>query len=296
MRVIFLPDGGFQGLGGFIEVEDGQEPTGKEEVYQRQGHLRFSLRCHDLALRFGHNVIIDQDEKPPEARTTLRGLTAKGEIQDSRWMRHRFSILGNSSEHSMLDVNIREHETHEGAYVAAMPGVSDLDLQIDEGFFVEVVLSRQRMDRLLEEVRQPGAELRLEVNLSAFPRFYATWSPAIDEGRLIKFLDSDRDVENADEIPDDFWNEDVIKENGQDDLTPPVSVWVLRSLPGAAPPVEDEEGYFDEPAPPAPPQSAAPAQPGPVNVTVDGKGAGRISRAIYVLAGTIIIAAILIAG
>ena len=47
MRVIFLPTGGFNKNGAFIEVPDGQEPTGNEPEYERQGYLNVTLSCTD---------------------------------------------------------------------------------------------------------------------------------------------------------------------------------------------------------------------------------------------------------
>lgn len=61
MRVIFLPVGGFNKKGAFIEIPDGQEPTGKEEQFERQGSLNLSLTCSNVSVSKSLSVRTEPD-------------------------------------------------------------------------------------------------------------------------------------------------------------------------------------------------------------------------------------------
>lgn len=290
MRLIFLPDGGFQNAGGFIEVENDAETSGSEEVYQRQGHLTIRLKCRDIQVRHGVHVRneMTEEEADPSKRSSFRSIGATGDIQKSRWGQHSLSILGRKQEHRQVSISIRDHAEGEAVFAAGMSGASDVDLEYDESFFIEVVLERQRMDMILRELQMPGAELWVEAKIDKFPNFYATWSPAIDEGRTIKFLDSERDVENADEIPDDFWNRDLHREMLSGTDRQPVNVAVIRSL---NPPNELEPEHDFEETPSV--QAPAPDYRSLARAIADASS--RITKRLMLLAVVILVSAALVA-
>ena len=90
---------------------------------------------------------------------------------------------------------------------------------------------RPRLAALLKELSTPGAVLHISVKSDRFRNFYAEWSPSISEGRVIKLLDSKRDVENADEIPEGFWLTPEFQRELVSDLdNPPVTISVGRPL------------------------------------------------------------------
>lgn len=294
MRVIFTPDGGFGGTGGFIEVKNGAKITGKEEVYQKQGFLNLRLICRDIGISHGISVI---DEKflaneAERTRTSTRRISGTGTIQNARWQRHRLSFFGRDETYSEIEVTIRERPEVEAAYVAGLSVEADMDLDGEEMFFAEITITAKRMDMLMHEIQQPNAELYVSIHLSAFQNFYATWSPAIDEGRVIKFLNSDRDIENRDEVPNEFWNKATHQEMLTDANVPPISVEVIRRFPSTMAEQETE----------APQAAAIPGHKSRTktatlsyseSITAASK---RISRRISILCIVVLVAAVLVAG
>ena len=295
MRIVFAPEGGFGKTGGFVEVKDGEKITGEDQVYQRQGHLTLRLMCRNPNLRIGAEVRREraEDDVDPAKRGSFRSIAATGVIQESRWGTHKLSFLGSDSEHEEMQVTIREYEDREGVYAAGIPGDADIDIVLNECFFVEIVLTPERMSSLVKELQMPGAELHVEVKLWKFPRFYAPWSPSIDEGRLIKFLNSRRDVENADQIPEEFWNQDIHDEILEDPDEPPVTVAVMRRL-GAPYDSPDGEiaGQIGEVKMTAAPNRSMKSEPKPNQSVI---AARKVSRSIWALAISLLIAAFIVA-
>lgn len=301
MRVVFLPEGGFEKTGGFIELDDGAEITGKEEVFERQGYLTLRLTCRDIEIRHGVEVRneMSKEDPDPAKRSSFRAITATGDIQKSRWGRFSLSILGRTTEHTSMGVTIRENEEGEAVFAAGMSGDSDLDHEYDESFFVEVVITRERMDTIIRELQMPGAELRLDVRVSHFPMFYAPWSPSIDEGRVIKFLDRERDVENAEDVPEEFWNRDVHRKILSESTYPPVRIAVVRSLLEPAGRVDGEPSATDiEGEAVAPPlKQVAPIRSDTRASMAEAikVASDKISRRLVALSIVVLIAAVLIA-
>lgn len=294
MRVVFLPDGGFQKSGGFIELDDGAEITGAEEVYQRQGYLTLRLTCRDTEIRHGVEVWNEEKDADPTKRSSFRAITATGDIQKSRWGRFSLSILGRTTEHSSMGVTIRENEAGEAVFAAGMSGDSDLDHEYDESFFVDVVITRERMDTIIRELQMPGAELRLDVRVSHFPMFYAPWSPSIDEGRVIKFLDRERDVENAEDVPDDFWNRDFHSDALANAERRPVNIAVVRRLGR----LEEQSAprHLDNDVPTSPDMSEPETAPAASSdIQAIHAASGKIARRLTILAVSILLAAVIIA-
>lgn len=284
MRVIFVPNGGFGATGGFIEVMYDAKITGEEIVYQREASLRLRLVCRDVRISHGISVIDENllADKTERNRTSTRTISGTGVIQDARWQRHRLSFLGRKETHDEITVTIHERPEAETVYVGGLLIEADLDHEGEESFFASIAVSAERMDMLIRELQQPNAELRVSIYLSAFRNFYATWSPAIDEGRVIKFLDSDRDVENRDEIPEEFWNKDIHQKILTGENMPPISVDVVRRLPST--------------------MTAQTASPGPQVRTSSSFLSGsqaitaaskRVSRRISILCAVVLVAAIL---
>ena len=48
MEVRFIPDGGFNKVGGFIE-----DTGNNEKIYERQGYLDVDIKCRDMSLQHG---------------------------------------------------------------------------------------------------------------------------------------------------------------------------------------------------------------------------------------------------
>lgn len=102
----------------------------------------------------------------------------------------------------------------------------DLDGESVDEFCVYIDLIQDRFDRLLSELKYPDAQLGIDINTATFWNFYARWSPTISEGRVIKFLNRKSDVENHEEIPEDFFDEFPEDYLGNDNL---LSIRVKRN-------------------------------------------------------------------
>jgi len=121
----------------------------------------------------------------------------------------------------------------------------DLDLEVQHYFFLELHVDQERFSTLSKELSSPGTALDIRVRSDRFRNFYAEWSLSISDGRVIKFLDSERDVENADEIPESYWRTSEFKrELLSNPDRPPVTIHVsrpLQPLPAAYTAEDDED-------------------------------------------------------
>lgn len=241
MRVVFVKDGGFNKTGAFAELKDGEVLSETTPLYERQGYISPTLLCEDVAFFHSRDVLYkrkgsgdDKDSSPLASRS----IRATGYIERSRWGKHQIAMLGSDRMHDKLNFSIRDVGDIEGASAGGSSAINDLDLNIDESFYVEAFLPTPDFDGLLEELEKPGATLRVHVELGRFPGFYATWSPSIGEGRVIKFLNQRADVENAEEIPKDFVS------GGEEDTAlfgnSPITIYVSRKL--AVDPLVKEDG------------------------------------------------------
>ena len=207
MRVYYVEGRGFGGASGFVEVPEGASVDDENlEVFQKQNYLSVIFECSDVRIGLRSDVFIgrvDEAEAPKTSERPKRSITATGTIQNARFGAFSLSLLGSENEHSSVDVSIREEE-EESCFAAGMAAKDDLDIEIKEGFFVEATITSEAMNDLVAGIKEPGSRLVLRVDYQRFKGFYAAWSPSISEGRVIKFLDNIRDVENRSEVPNDF--------------------------------------------------------------------------------------------
>lgn len=148
------------------------------------------------------------------------------------WARqYSLSFFGESGSTREIATSIHENTEGEAVTLSGINMEGDLDLEGHHYFFLELQVHRERFSALLKELSTPGAVLHISVRSERFRDFYAAWSPSISEGRVIKFLDSKRDVENAEEIPEDFWRTpEFQRELISDPENPPVTISVGRPL------------------------------------------------------------------
>ena len=242
LKVRFIPEGGFEKNGAFIEYE-GDEPSGDETAYQRQGYLTLNIACEDVKV-VTHMEVVCEHEKA-EDRKLLRVINANGKIQPARWGQFSLSFLGEKSNTHAIAVSIHESTVGESAYLSGVNWEADLDGEGLHYFFLELHVHRERFAPLLAELATPGAVLQISARSDRFGNFYAEWSPSISDGRVIKFLDSKRDVENSDEIPEHFWRTpEFQRELVSNAASPPVTISVgrpLHPLLSAPSPFEDYE-------------------------------------------------------
>jgi hypothetical protein len=233
LKVRFRPEGGFGKNGAFIEY-DGDAPNGDETEYQRQGCLTLDITCTDL--KFGMNLGVLCEHEEVEKREHRRSISANGKIKPARWGRYSLSFLGEKDSTREIAISIHESAKGEAATLAGTNTEGDLDLEGHRYFFLELHVHWERFAVLLSELSILGAALHISVRSDRFRDFYAAWSPSISEGRVIKFLDSKRDVEDADEIPESFWRTpEFQRELVSNPDSPPVRISVGRPLqPGLA--------------------------------------------------------------
>ncbi|WP_157933036.1 hypothetical protein [Roseovarius salinarum] len=253
LKVRFLPEGGFEKNGAFIEYE-GDEPTGEETEYQRQGYLTLDIACSELKIITSLGVICEYEEV--EKRQYSRAIRATGVIQPARWGRYSLSFLGEKSKTDRITVTIRENAIGEAATLAGLKFEGDLDIEEIHEFFLEIEVQHERFATLIDELSHPDAVLKISARADRFRGFYARWSPSISDGRVIKFLDEKRDVKNADEIPEDFWRSSEFERTLlSDSVNPPVTIDVGRPLRPivSAPtsPEYEEDRDIDKDTPPS---------------------------------------------
>ena len=292
MRVIFLPEGGFNKNGAFIEVPEGHEPTGNEPEYQRQGYLNVPLSCTDIRVstRIGVKKSARIEEGGSNQSTMSTHISAIGNIEGEEYDRYSLSFLGQKSVHHSVNVSIREAEGRERSHASGFIDTGEFGEKHDQSFLVEIVVTPDRMKFILSELQKPGAILKIVVSFSRFRGFFATWSPSIREGRTIKFLNNDRDVENADEMSKDFNTADYLDDEDEDeDISNTVTLWVGRSLTTSQPAeVEDEEPYTQPPFV----QTLEPTKSSDAAITAAAK---LIKRGFTMLSISVIVAALLVA-
>ncbi len=138
---------------------------------------------------------------------------------------------GGRNETYELDVIIRENQLGEAVSLSGLFWEADHDIEGASSFFLQIEMHTERFRALLKELTAPGAVLNISARADRFENFYAAWSPSISEGRVIKFLDSKSDVENADEIADDFWRTpEFQRELVSNPDNPPVKIVVGRPV------------------------------------------------------------------
>lgn len=143
----------------------------------------------------------------------------------------RSPFFGESGSTREVAISIHENTEGEAATLSGLNIEGDLDVEGHHCFFLEIHVHGERFSALSKELSTPGAVLHISVRSDRFPNFYAEWSPSISEGRVIKFLDSKRDVDNADEIPESFWHTpEFQRELISNPDNPPVTISVSRPL------------------------------------------------------------------
>ncbi|WP_366658583.1 hypothetical protein [Fodinicurvata sp. EGI_FJ10296] len=241
MKVRFLPKGGFNNNGAFVEYE-GDAPTQNMKEYQRQSYLRLDI----IATKFnvGTKMGVNCEFEEVKVRKCIKTVSATGKIDPARWGNYTLSFLGKNITTSEISIAINENSDGEAVAMAGININGDLDLEDQNEFFIELEIYPDRFELLLNELSIPGAVLHISAHVDRFRDFYAEWSPSISDGRVIKFLNNKRDVENADEIPEDFWRTNEFqKELVSDPEDPPVTIIVRRPLqaPLAAPSSEEND-------------------------------------------------------
>ncbi len=228
MKIKFIKDGGFNKNGAFIEY-DGDAPTGDEPEYERQSYLGFDLICCSTEIVTSFDVINEKEDREPADRITSSRVIGNGKIKPARWDSFSLSFLGSEKTYSEVSINIRSNTRGEAAILAGLNIKDDLDCEPADEFYVQIELFPDRFERLVSELRHSDAKLFIHIKTAEFRHFYATWSPSISEGRVIKFLDSERDVENQDDIPKDFWGSTEHSKMFSNPLDPLVSISVKRN-------------------------------------------------------------------
>lgn len=255
MRVLFKAGKNLGGIDahGFIEAPEGQELTGEELVYSRQSYTTLHLHCKDIVYRSCFDVVRlhrPQGEESVEPASARESISATGIIGRSRWGMFSLCLLGCSNEHTEIAVHITTGDTEE-AWLGGSKSIDDLDLDVPEGFSLDVVVSKENFDQVLMSLQKPNASLMLTVAVDRFPKFFTTWSPSISDGRVIKYLESKADVENADEIVDGFLEgtdvEGYNRYDFRDRTNKPVSISVHTILTDSkGKPKADTEDYLEE--------------------------------------------------
>lgn len=229
MKVRFLPEGGFDKNGAFVEYQ-GEEPLESAEQYQREGFIAFTAVCKELSV-CNHFALRDE-VKGNEAERSSASIFLSGdaEIEDDLHGRWRLSFLGHEKVHERVRILLHQTSGREKVHFCGHYSERDMDSEGFDEFFVEAHLAEERFGLVLRQMSQPNAELHLRVNPAVFPNFYATWSPSNRDGRVIKFLRDVRDVENYNDIPADFNLADTKQKIRSEVGADPIYIYVRRPL------------------------------------------------------------------
>ncbi|MGX9854842.1 hypothetical protein ACR03S_05295 [Limimaricola variabilis] len=239
MKVKFLPQGGFNKIGAFVEY-DGEEPLPNAEEYQREGFISFTAICKELILCNHLTVKDDVDgskKEPPEFSAFMSGDAL---IEDDLHGKWRLSFLGQAKEHDRVRISLHRTMGKEKVHFQGYYRKKDFEFEGSDKFFVEARLAQERFDLIQEQMSQPGAELHIRIDPAMFANFYATWSPMNRVGRVIKFLNNIKDVDNPEDIPADFDLADTKQEWRSEPDADPIRLYVRRPL-REAPPLADTE-------------------------------------------------------
>ncbi|WP_281023632.1 hypothetical protein [Minwuia sp. IMCC4030] len=250
MRIVFLPEGGFNNNGAFVELNEDEGVCESGEFYERAGFYRIELRCDNFVLSGGadiHSTISDSStdfergflESPlsePELQPMSRIISAIGRINSTSMGQYSLSFLGSSTFHDTMNVQIIEKSDFQHAIVSGFVASDDFENPSEEEFFASIYVTNNRFEKIYDEIFNKRSDFYVFLKLGYFPGFYTTWSPFNDDGRVIKFLSNRRDVENAESIPDEFWNNDFHKEIIADTAMPPVTLKYERKRDGSVEP------------------------------------------------------------
>jgi hypothetical protein len=230
LKVHFLPNGGFGKNGAFVEYRDALTLPDENKVeYQRQGYLTIDLLCEDIALNASFGVVNEDAEAAERGRK--RSISTKGRIQPARWGKFSLSLLGENTTTEEVNVGIHEVAEFEQVWFGGARWDADLDHEGFNGFTLELHLIPERFERLIEDLSASDSKLQIQVRADHFPNFYSEWSPSISEGRVIKFLQSKDDIENSNEVPENFWREpDFQRELTSNPKSPAVTVKITRHV------------------------------------------------------------------
>lgn len=245
MKIRFIPKGGFNKKGAFIEYE-GEEPTGNELEYERCGFLTIELVCDQLKIHTALDIVNKSEGTSITDLAVRKYITGICSIQPAMWSQFSLSFLGQKREHSSINLSLHAGKEGDIAMFSGFYFEGDQDVQSRDRFSLELVLSSARFEALLLELSKASTSIFVKVDVDKFAGFYATWSPMISDGRVIKFLNEKHDVENLGDIPEDFWGSgSEMEERLLSWNSPPVSLAAVRPL-GSPVAIDDPKIEFSE--------------------------------------------------
>lgn len=241
MKVKFLPNGGFNKNGAFIEYEGG-EPTGNEVEYQRSCDISFEILCDEINYLTTDLAINQKIEENNDGRTASKHISGQGNIQPAFYGSFRLSFFGKKKEHNTVFFSIRPNENANRVYFGGYTTERDLDSKASEQFTAEIHMNPTRFEALVSELEKPGTRLIIRFDTWRFTHFYAEWSPSISEGRVIKFLENKKDIENSEDIREDYWLDQKFQEELLTEIdSPPIRIYTTRSLIAHTPKININE-------------------------------------------------------
>lgn len=114
---------------------------------------------------------------------------------------YAFSAFGSEKSFHELTVGIFRKEVSRCSVYHIR---DDWETRSREGFGIDLSLDEAAFDNFVLLLAKEQSQFRLAVTLDD-PCFFADWSPAVNEGRLIKYLgDPQVALENPDDLPDHF--------------------------------------------------------------------------------------------
>lgn len=202
MKVLFLPDAGFDKIGGFVELENDDVQSNRSEVFERDSYLNVYFDCQNIDLRLSASPS-DNPTETDQAKGLQRHIVCIGVIEKNRYGQFRFALLGGTKEHDRVILSIFPSDGY-GLRAWGSEAEDNIDRRSEEAFYVDILVPQRDFEEVCETLRQPGSTMKARAAIGKLAGFYVHWSPVTDEGRVIKYLGKRKMVENHSEIPNDF--------------------------------------------------------------------------------------------
>jgi len=194
---------------------------GDSNDYIRCEYITLNLQCelvrHTKRLSFtpslndtdelGNEVLLDPDYRRTEGVELIGHI---GRAGLGGW--HSFSFFGSSNKINNIKVNLATTEggAAVGAVVYGLEASHDFDFDCEEELSICIGMPEEQYSYYVAHLLERGSKLQITLKLDQCLQCFASWSPSIDEGRIIKYLGFN--VGNAlkqdFEIPEAFYTEE----------------------------------------------------------------------------------------
>ena len=177
------------------------------ELVRHSKRLSFTPSLNDTD-ELGNEVLLDPDYRRTE-RVELIGHIGKSRL--GGW--HSFSFFGSSNRINSINVDLATIEggATAGAIIYGLEASHDFDFDSEEELSISIGMPEEQYSYYVAHLLERGSKLQITLKLDQCLQCFTSWSPSIDEGRIIKYLG--HNVGNAlkqdFKIPGTFYTEEL---------------------------------------------------------------------------------------